>query len=538
MNKVEAIIRIRPLSVSERSRGIQQAWHKIGNKGVIQHLNNSSQEVSAQTLLFDWVFGEDSKNDDLFSHLNSTIDESLHNVNVCLIAYGQTSSGKTHTMKGILHDNSLEKISTLKHARNTDVWGKPIGNTAEICRSDPGIIPKSLDWIFSKKENHKFSLSYVEVYNENIYDLLGDPAESLQIRESAEGEVYIKDVAEIEVQTKEEAFDLFAKGNSIRKVSATRMNRESSRSHTILKITIKKQGKKTSLVFVDLAGSERVSTANTSGATLKEGASINKSLLALTSVISKLSKKQAHIPYRDAKLTRILQPSLAGPAKTVIICAVSPVPSCIDETISTLALASRARNIEIKPAQKPKVRREDRVQIHSKIEEIFENVKTAKIKVQEIKTVMKDAECIIEQIAYQSREVENVNMKNTKNQLADILLELKTAKEEQMERLSVLSESVSHLMQQERILSEDIKPSMETAVLLDHLAEGDALIQQQREEISMLHRSKQIDDANISLAMEMDRIKKTHQREKRILQLKIAQLKSQIKLQSPMQPHG
>lgn len=509
MSKVEAVIRIRPLSVEEKSRRVAQGWHKIGDRGIIQHLNSLSQEVSAQTLLFDWVFGEDAKNEDIFARISSTVDESMDGSNVCIIAYGQTSSGKTYTMKGTFTEYNL-------------------GLRTTFLRSDPGLIPRSIERIFSKKMLHKFTLSYVEVYNENIYDLLGDPLEPLQIRESADGEVYIKDVSEREIRTKEEAYELFRKGNSIRKVSATRMNRESSRSHAVLKISIRAHGAKSSLVFVDLAGSERVSAAQTSGASLKEGAAINKSLLALTSVISKLSKKQSHIPYRDAKLTRILQPSFSRSSKTVLICAISPTPNCIDETISTLALASRARNIEIKPAQRPQIRRPARP-ADKNIYEIKETVKVAKDMVRDLKTDISQAQSILDEIGRISQSKESFANAET---LSQLLLELRKTKDENIERLSELSESVEYLMQQERVISEKITPPPEIALLLEQLAEGDALIQQQKEQLEKIKGTNHIDDANISMAMEMDRLKQLHHREKRMLQLKIAQLKSHIKSQT------
>ncbi|KAH9385657.1 uncharacterized protein NEMAJ01_0553 [Nematocida major] len=513
MNKVEAVIRIRPLSADERSRGIPQGWHKIGDRGLIQHLNSSHQEVSAQTLLFDWVFSEDAKNEDLFRRIGGAVEECMGGVNVCIIAYGQTSSGKTHTMKGTFSEYRA-------------------GAHAAAGLDDPGIIPRSIERIFSKKILHKMALSYIEVYNENIYDLLGDPGEALQIRESGAGDVYIKDAVEAEIHSKEEAYELFRRGNSVRKVSATRMNRESSRSHAVLQISVRAQGVRSSLVFVDLAGSERVGSARTSGATLKEGAAINKSLLALTGVISKLSKKHPHIPFRDAKLTRILQPALSGPSKTIMICAISPTPSCIEETVSTLALASRARNIEIKPVQKPQIRSTAKAQ-ERKAAEIEQALKAAKKTLSEIKECLLDAQYVLDEICRVSGESSGPSQEAV---LAGLLEELRTSKTEHVERVSELAETVQYLVKQEKILSESIQPSPSTKVLLNHLAEGDFIIQQQKQEIANLKENKHINDANISMALEMDRLKRLHQREKRIMQLKIDQLRSQMKSRVPDDP--
>ncbi|KAI5189986.1 hypothetical protein NECID01_0781 [Nematocida sp. AWRm77] len=512
MNKVQALIRIKPLSKEEKRKGAKQGWTKVGERGIIQHLNTEGHEVSAQAAFFDWVFSETETNREVFSHVAPSFEQALAGINTCVIAYGQTASGKTYTMRGKINEEHR------KGPKKTKVF------------AEPGIIPLGLEYLLGRKTTHVFAISFIEVYNENVYDLLGDPAESLQIRELPSGETYIKDATETEVCTEEEAFQVFLKGDRARKICATQMNRESSRSHAVLKVRIRNNGVWSVSMFVDLAGSERVGLTHTSGASLKEGGHINKSLLALTSVISKLSKKYPHIPYRDAKLTRILQPSLSGASLTTIICTVSPSPLCAEETASTLSLASRAKNIEIKLLAKAPKRKESSVpqKFVQFAEDTLKELKQAQAGIGEVKLLLARAEreiqeCVSSPLALQGTE------------LGSILKELKHTKSMHLAKLAELSESVQYLLQQEKHLSKAIHPPPDISTLLQHLVEGDKLIQQQREQIKALLSSAQaqaprhapIDSTSISMALEISRAKKEFQREKRILELRIAQLESQ-----------
>lgn len=185
---------------------------------------------------------------------------------------------------------------------------------------------------------------------------------NLKIHQSLSSGIFVGNLTEEPVSCFKEAFHLLQKGEEKRHIGATNINEYSSRSHTIFRMVIESKElansrdsfigplKISTLTFVDLAGSERISTTCAEGIRLKEGGHINKSLLALTSVISKLSEgnDRSHIPYRDSKLTRILQPSLGGNAKTAIICALTPSNTFIEESISTLKFASRAKTIKNK----------------------------------------------------------------------------------------------------------------------------------------------------------------------------------------------
>lgn len=261
-----------------------------------------------------------------------------------IFAYGQTSAGKTFTMQG-----------------NSD---------------NPGLIPLAITYIFERLQSYpsrEFTIkaSYMEIYNEVITDLVNATNTNLKIHETNVREVYVGNLTEVVVENGDKALAILSDGQINRTIGRTNMNEYSSRSHTIYRMVVesrekdlpitpgksripvraKKSGafRQAVLNFVDLAGSERVRQTGNEGVRLREGGHINKSLLSLTSVISKLAEGSPHIPYRDSKLTRILQNSLGGNARTTIICAITPLSQFVDESLSTLKFASRAKSIENKP---------------------------------------------------------------------------------------------------------------------------------------------------------------------------------------------
>lgn len=254
-----------------------------------------------------------------------------------IFAYGQTGCGKTHTMMG--------DPSSVDHK---------------------GIIPRAFSHIFGfidgDKENKKFLVrcSYLEIYNESILDLLSvDRTTKLDVKEDPDKGIYVKNLTTVIVKDSAEAERSMLEGSKNRKTASTKMNAESSRSHSIFTLYVEmseddgadgqrfKAGK---LHLVDLAGSERQSKTQAEGQQLKEAQKINLSLSALGNVISSLvDGKSKHIPYRDSKLTRLLQDSLGGNTKTVMVAAISPATDNYDETLSTLRYAARAKNIKNKP---------------------------------------------------------------------------------------------------------------------------------------------------------------------------------------------
>jgi kinesin family member 17 len=237
-----------------------------------------------------------------------------------------------------------------------------------------GITPRSFEHVFQEvavRSNTKFlvRVSYLEIYNEMIRDLLSKDHEAkLELKEHPEKGIYVKDLSMIIVHNADEVMKLMARGTGNRSVGATAMNADSSRSHSIFTVYVEmcdsKEGggehfRAGKLNLVDLAGSERQSKTQAEGDRLKEATKINLSLSALGNVISALvDGKAKHIPYRDSKLTRLLQDSLGGNTKTLMVAAVSPADNNYDETLSTLRYANRAKNIKNKATinEDPKVK--------------------------------------------------------------------------------------------------------------------------------------------------------------------------------------
>lgn len=296
----------------------------------------ASDSEPPKNFTFDAVFAANVEQKHIYDTCASSVVESvLNGYNGTIFAYGQTGAGKTHTMEG---------------------------------RPDPphlrGIIPNSFQHIFDYVSNAKdqqflVRASYLEIYNEEIRDLLSkDPKNSLELKENIDTGVYVKDLTSFVVKNVTEIDHVMQAGKKNRSVGATLMNQTSSRSHSIFTIVVEcaesdargdhiRVGK---LNLVDLAGSERQSKTGATGDRLKEATKINLSLAALGNVISALvDGKSSHVPYRDSKLTRLLQNSLGGNAKTVMCANAGPADYNYDETISTLRYANRAKNIKNKP---------------------------------------------------------------------------------------------------------------------------------------------------------------------------------------------
>ncbi|RHZ75213.1 hypothetical protein Glove_216g122 [Diversispora epigaea] len=299
-----------------------------------------------QTYTFDHVFGPEATQKEIFDKtVKGMVDKFTEGYNVTILAYGQTSSGKTHTM-GTIYCSQSPQSPDLK-----------------------GIIPRSMDALFTKINSEKYkkckftiNVSFVEVHNEDLIDLLAEEGDyeckpQVMIREDTKGSIILSGLQEISVNNEVEVMNLLARGSLIRHVGATDMNSKSSRSHAIFSVILSQQKSNnegnlltvmSKFHFVDLAGSERLKRTSALGDRIKEGICINSGLLALGNVISALgdSSINSHIPYRDSKLTRLLQDSLGGNAQTLMIACVTPAEYNIHETVNTLKYANRARNIK------------------------------------------------------------------------------------------------------------------------------------------------------------------------------------------------
>ncbi|XP_052193682.1 kinesin-like protein KIN-7D, mitochondrial [Diospyros lotus] len=321
-DSISVTIRFRPLSEREYQRGDEVSWYADGDKIVRNEYN------PATAYAFDRVFGQSTSTQEVYEvAARPVVKAAMEGVNGTVFAYGVTSSGKTHTMHGD--------------------------------QNSPGIIPLAIKDVFSIIQDtpgREFLLrvSYLEIYNEVINDLLDPTGQNLRVREDAQG-TYVEGIKEEVVLSPGHALSFIAAGEEHRHVGSNNFNLLSSRSHTIFTLMVESSAHGddydgvvfSQLNLIDLAGSESSKT-ETTGLRRKEGSYINKSLLTLGTVIGKLSEgKASHVPYRDSKLTRLLQSSLSGHGHVSLICTVTPASSNMEETHNTLKFASRAKRVEI-----------------------------------------------------------------------------------------------------------------------------------------------------------------------------------------------
>ncbi|XP_062866436.1 centromere-associated protein E isoform X2 [Trichomycterus rosablanca] len=335
---VKVCVRVRPLirrEVSENAEPVQLYWK--ADKQAIHQIDDDGNLT--KTFSFDRVFNAEESTNQLYQDIaKPLVVSTVEGYNGTIFAYGQTSSGKTFTMMGSEHI--------------------------------PGVIPLAMADVFltiknCPKKEFLLRVSYMEIYNETVTDLLCESwkRKPLEIREGNYKNVYVADLTEELVTSPEQALAWIRKGEKNRHYGKTKMNERSSRSHTIFRMILESRERSdpasgesadgaiivSHLNLVDLAGAERASQTGAEGARLKEGCNINRSLFTLGQVIKKLSdeSQKGFTNYRDSKLTRILQNSLGGNAKTVIICTITP--ATVDETVSTLQFASAAKRMKNDP---------------------------------------------------------------------------------------------------------------------------------------------------------------------------------------------
>ncbi|XP_011504873.1 PREDICTED: kinesin-like protein KIF3B [Ceratosolen solmsi marchali] len=331
---VQVVVRCRPMDEKEISRNFTKVVEIIPAKGAVE-IRNPREDVNKETVKvfsFDSVYDWNSSQQDIYEEtVRPLVSSVLDGFNGTIFAYGQTGTGKTYTMEG--SKNHIDKR---------------------------GIISRSFEQIYtqigrSKNIQYLVRASYLEIYQEEIRDLLHqDQNLRFELKEKPDTGIFVKDLSSSVCKNAEEIQHLMNIGNQNRTIGATNMNEHSSRSHAIFIITIEmgdncgiRVGR---LNLVDLAGSERQSKTGSSGERLKEASKINLSLSALGNVISALvDGKTSHVPYRDSKLTRLLQDSLGGNSKTIMIANIGPASYNYDETLTTLRYASRAKSIKNKP---------------------------------------------------------------------------------------------------------------------------------------------------------------------------------------------
>ncbi|SAM83995.1 probable Kinesin-1 motor protein [Ustilago bromivora] len=334
-NNIKVVCRFRPPNSIEQREGSDIVVDFSHDGSLVKMTRGASTSgPEAGGFVFDRVFPMNTMQRDVFEFgIKETVDDVLNGYNGTIFAYGQTGSGKTFTMMGSDIDNDDLK----------------------------GIIPRITEQIFENimasppHLEYLVKVSYMEIYMEKIRDLLAPQNDNLQVHEEKNRGVYVKGLSDFYVGGQADVYEIMRQGGQARAVSSTNMNAESSRSHSIFLITIQQRNTETgsvktgNLYLVDLAGSEKVGKTGASGQTLEEAKKINKSLSALGMVINALTDgKSSHIPYRDSKLTRILQESLGGNSRTTLIVNASPCVYNADETLSTLRFGVRAKSIKNK----------------------------------------------------------------------------------------------------------------------------------------------------------------------------------------------
>lgn len=342
---IQVFVRCRPLNASEIIQHSHSVVETLAEHKQVIISERAFDRQNVRTFMFDRVFGPTCKQIDVYRMVaGPAIKEVLMGYNCTIFAYGQTGTGKTFTMEG-------EKSEVFY------TW-----------KNDPlsGLIPRALQQIYEDLEaqdlEFRIRVSYLELYNEELFDLLGPLEGSTKLRifedSTKKGSVVIQGLEEVSIRSKNDIYTILEKGSTKRHKATTLLNASSSRSHTIFTITahikesntegeeLLKIGK---LNLVDLAGSENINRSGAVDKRAREAGNINQSLLTLGRVITALYEKTPHVPYRESKLTRLLQDSLGGRTKTSIIATISPAHCNYEETLNTLEYASRAKNITNKP---------------------------------------------------------------------------------------------------------------------------------------------------------------------------------------------
>ncbi|XP_074774099.1 kinesin-like protein KIF18A [Athene noctua] len=347
-NHVKVVVRVRPESQKEKDGNFSKVVHVVDQHILVfdpkdeevsffhgkrlTHRDINKRKNKDLKFVFDAVFAESSSQLEVFEHTTkSLIDGFLNGYNCTVLAYGATGAGKTHTMLGSPEDPGVMYLTMMALYNCMDQIKED-----KICN---------------------VAVSYLEVYNEQIRDLLVNSG-PLAVREDTQKGVVVQGLTLHQPKSAEEILQMLDYGNKNRTQHPTDINASSSRSHAVFQIYLRQQDKTASInqnvriakmSLIDLAGSERANVTNAKGARFREGTNINRSLLALGNVINALadpkSKKQ-HIPYRNSKLTRLLKDSLGGNCRTIMIAAVSPSSLFYDDTYNTLKYANRAKDIK------------------------------------------------------------------------------------------------------------------------------------------------------------------------------------------------
>mmetsp|Transcript_30249 Transcript_30249/g.34857 ORF Transcript_30249/g.34857 Transcript_30249/m.34857 type:complete len:688 (+) Transcript_30249:2095-4158(+) len=411
-----------------------------------------------KSFAFDKVWGPDMMQSEIYHDVEPLALSVVDGYNACIFAYGQTGSGKTFTMEGSSANNlygisprTIQKIFYLLNLR-------------AIKHQNDAIEEIDVETNLPQKPAFEFSINVgmLEIYNDEVYDLLKDvdqqalhavskASQSLQIRHSEDGRVEVPGLTKESVNSLSDVLQLLERGNSNRSTASTSMNEHSSRSHMVLRVEVSitvggNPATTGNLFLVDLAGSERVRKSNVEGKEMKEAQHINKSLSALGDVMEALDRKASHIPFRNSKLTYLLQDCLGGNSKTMMVVACCPTDNSFDETLCALQFATRVRRINLGSAQR---------NVTSKnLEE------TIKALTSDLKMKAKAKEKAEQQTIHLKRENERIQERLSKSQ------EQRTHNQDDSKAIAVLRKSSTEMSarwQKEKSMREEAATNLENS---------------------------------------------------------------------------
>ncbi|KAI8131037.1 Protein claret segregational [Lucilia cuprina] len=329
---IRVFCRVRPPLECELDKQLC-GWNYL-DEATVEIVNYDKNKANAHTFSFDQVFHPVSAQESIFEMVSPLIQSALDGYNICIFAYGQTGSGKTYTMDGI--------------------------------SSNPGVIPRTVDLLFDSIKNYRhlgweyeIKVTFLEIYNEVLYDLLSNEQKEMEIRmvKNSKNDIYVSNITQETVESAARLRQLMNIAKMNRATAATVGNERSSRSHAVTKIELigthaeKQEISIGSINLVDLAGSESPKTSTR----MNETKNINRSLSELTNVILALLQKQDHIPYRNSKLTHLLMPSLGGNSKTLMFINVAPFQDCFVESVKSLRFAATVNQCKMAKAKRNRI---------------------------------------------------------------------------------------------------------------------------------------------------------------------------------------
>ncbi|GMH24874.1 hypothetical protein Nepgr_026717 [Nepenthes gracilis] len=405
---IRVFCRCRPLNTEEIALGASMVINfDAATEG---ELTVRSNGWPRKTFKFDAVFGPEADQADVSEDTAPFATSVLDGYNVCIFAYGQTGTGKTFTMEGTEEARGVN-YRTLEELFNI------IGGREKLFR-------------------YEISVSALEVYNEQIRDLLasgtqpGVSSKRLEIRQASEGVHHVPGLVEAHVSNMSEVWDVLQTGSNARAVGSTNANEHSSRSHCIHCVMVKGENllngecTRSKLWLVDLAGSERISKTEAQGERLKEAQNINRSLSALGDVIAALATKSPHIPFRNSKLTHLLQDSLGGHSKALMFVQISPNEKDLSETLCSLNFASRVKGIELGPAKK-QLENNESLKHKQMVEKIKQEMKCRDMQIKKMEDHINNLEMKVKE-----KDLKNKNLQDKLKELeSQLLIERKLARQ-------------------------------------------------------------------------------------------------------------